>query len=88
MTIYELDREFLMNIFEKDILGKLTEREYTAIKLYYLDDKKTTLAEIGSRFHVTRERVRQIIAKALKKIRQNTINSEYSEDLRELYLEM
>jgi len=88
MTIYDIDRDFLMDVFEEDILGKLTEREYTMIKLYYLDDKKTTLEEIGNMFHVSRERVRQILAKALKKIRQNTINSEYLEELRELYMEM
>jgi len=88
MTIYDLDREFFMNVFDKEIMGHLTERERTAINMYYLDEKKTTLQDVGNQFHVGRERARQILAKALRKIRNFTMKSEYFEELIELYMEM
>lgn len=52
-------------------LHKLTPREEKVIRLRYgLDDGKTrTLEEVGKEFDVTRERIRQIEAKALRKLR-------------------
>lgn len=52
-------------------LHKLTPREEKVIRLRYgLDDGKTrTLEEVGKEFNVTRERIRQIEAKALRKLR-------------------
>ncbi len=54
-----------------EILGTLSEREAKVLRLRYgLDDgRPRTLEEVGREFHVTRERVRQIEAKALRKIR-------------------
>lgn len=55
----------------KDVLIDLTEREQAILRMRFgLDDGVThTLEEVGSVFNVTRERIRQIEAKALEKIR-------------------
>ena len=55
----------------EDVLDSLTERERRVLQLRYgLDDGRTrTLEEVGKEFHVTRERIRQIEAKALRKLR-------------------
>ncbi len=55
-----------------DVLGELTERERDVIRLRFgLDDGYArTLEEVGQHFKVTRERIRQIEAKALKKLKQ------------------
>jgi len=52
-------------------LSSLTEREAKVIKLYFGigGDNKATLEQIGDRFNLTRERVRQIKEKALRKLR-------------------
>ena len=54
-----------------DILSTLTEREQDVLKLRYglEDGKERTLEEVGKIFNVTRERIRQIEAKALRKLR-------------------
>ncbi|MFA6830062.1 MAG: RNA polymerase sigma factor RpoD [Bacilli bacterium] len=54
-----------------EVLSQLTEREARVIRLRYgLEDGRThTLEEVGREFNVTRERIRQIEAKALKKLR-------------------
>ncbi len=54
-----------------DVLGKLTPRERDVIRMRFgLDDgSPRTLEEVGRHFRVTRERIRQIEAKALKKLR-------------------
>ena len=50
-----------------EVLGTLTEREQ---KVFGLDDSRArTLEEVGKEFNVTRERIRQIEAKALRKLR-------------------
>lgn len=56
-----------------EILGALTEREQKIIKMRFgLDDGKNhTLEEVGQEFSVTRERIRQIEAKALAKLRKH-----------------
>lgn len=56
----------------EEVLATLTEREEKIIKLRFgLDDGKIrTLEEIGQEFNLTRERIRQIEAKALKKLRK------------------
>jgi RNA polymerase primary sigma factor len=57
----------------KDMLGALTEREQKILKLRFgLEDGKShTLEEVGQEFSVTRERIRQIEAKALAKLRKH-----------------
>ena len=64
---YTLLREQL-----NEVLDTLTDREQQVLRLRFgLDDGRArTLEEVGREFHVTRERIRQIEAKALRKLRQ------------------
>jgi RNA polymerase primary sigma factor len=57
----------------KDMLSALTEREQKILKLRFglEDGKQHTLEEVGQEFSVTRERIRQIEAKALAKLRKH-----------------
>ena len=57
-----------------EVLGTLTEREQKVLKLRYGlgDGRARTLEEVGREFDVTRERIRQIEAKALRKLRHPT----------------
>ena len=68
-TTHQLLKEKLYTI-----LKDLTDREERVIRLRYgLDDNRPrTLEEVGKEFNVTRERIRQIEAKALKKLRHPT----------------
>lgn len=63
---YTLLREQIL-----EVLGSLTEREQKVLRLRFgLDDGRArTLEEVGKEFNVTRERIRQIEAKALRKLR-------------------
>ena len=56
------------------VLHTLTEREEKVLRLRFgLEDGKTrTLEEVGKQFDVTRERIRQIEAKALRKLKNPT----------------
>ena len=63
---YTLLREQL-----EEVMNTLTPREAKVLKLRFglEDGKSRTLEEVGSQFNVTRERIRQIEAKALRKLR-------------------
>ena len=63
---YTLLHEQLM-----EVLGTLTEREQKVLRLRFglEDGRPRTLEEVGKEFNVTRERIRQIEAKALRKLR-------------------
>ncbi len=69
MTAYSLLKDRL-----GDVLHTLTEREQEVLKLRFglADGYSRTLEEVGKRFNVTRERIRQIEAKALRKMRHPT----------------
>ncbi len=58
----------------KRALSSLTERESEVVQLYYGFEKENslTLEEIGEQFHLTRERVRQIKEKAIRRLRHTT----------------
>lgn len=68
----------------ESVLETLTARERDVLKLRYgLDDgRMKTLEEIGQIFNVTRERIRQIEAKALRKLRHPNRNSVLKEYIR------
>src|SRR5438105_3146401 len=72
-TPSESASEQLLKEQVKKILGTLTEREQKILKLRFgLEDGKShTLEEVGQEFSVTRERIRQIEAKALAKLRKH-----------------
>ena len=59
-----------------EVLGKLPEREERVLRLRFgLDDgRERTLEEVGREFNVTRERIRQIEMKALRKLRVKQLN--------------
>jgi RNA polymerase primary sigma factor len=61
----------MLNEAVKDVLSQLSEREQEVIRLRFgLDDgQMRTLEEVGKEFGVTRERIRQIEAKTLAKLR-------------------
>ncbi|MBI2924270.1 MAG: RNA polymerase sigma factor RpoD [Verrucomicrobia bacterium] len=69
MTSYHLLREKL-----GDVLSSLTERERKVLELRFglIDGYVRTLEEVGKQYKVTRERIRQIEAKALRKLRHPT----------------
>ena len=69
MTAYSLLREKIL-----DVLDSLTERERNVLSLRFglKDGYSRTLEEVGKKFKVTRERIRQIEAKALRKMRHPT----------------
>ncbi len=69
----EAASEQLLKSQVKDMLSALTEREQKIIRLRFgLEDGKShTLEEVGAEFSVTRERIRQIEAKALAKLRKH-----------------
>ena len=54
-----------------NVLSTLTEREEKVLRLRFglEDGRQRTLEEVGQEFQVTRERIRQIEAKALRKLR-------------------
>src|SRR3989339_597824 len=60
----------------RDILDSLTPRERKVLELRFglEDDRQRTLEEVGKEFGVTRERIRQIEAKALKKLKHPSKN--------------
>ena len=69
MTAYSLLKDRL-----EDVLDTLTEREQEVLTLRFglADGYSRTLEEVGRKFNVTRERIRQIEAKALRKMRHPT----------------
>ena len=69
MTAYSLLKEKII-----DVLDSLTDRERRVLSLRFglQDGYSRTLEEVGQKFNVTRERIRQIEAKALRKMRHPT----------------
>ena len=61
----------------KDILDSLTPREAKVLRMRFGIEMSTdhTLEEVGKQFDVTRERIRQIEAKALRKLRHPSVGA-------------
>ncbi|WP_456076645.1 sigma-70 family RNA polymerase sigma factor [Hoylesella timonensis] len=74
------DNELVIESLRKEIadaLHTLNERERNVIECFYgINQPEMTLEEIGDRYGLTRERVRQIREKALRKLRKNTKNKQ------------
>ena len=72
------DRELVRESLQSEIanaLQMLTERERKIITAFYgIGQSEMTLEEIGNKFGLTRERVRQIKEKAIRRLRSNTKN--------------
>ena len=69
----------------QDLLGTLSDREQRIIRMRFgldKDGKSHTLEEVGQEFAVTRERIRQIEAKALAKLRKHKDSKKLIEYLR------
>jgi RNA polymerase primary sigma factor len=77
------DKISLREKIEKD-LENLTQREREVLELRFglLDGKDHTLEEVSNYFSVTRERIRQIEAKALRKLRHPTRSKQLKDFLR------
>jgi RNA polymerase primary sigma factor len=73
-----VDAELIMESLRSEIsyaLRMLNERERNVIKAFYgIGEPELTLDEIGEKFGLTRERVRQIKEKAIRRLRSNTKN--------------
>ncbi len=72
------DKELVIESLKTEIntaLKGLTERERNIVECFFgINRNEMTLEEIGTRFGLTRERVRQIKEKAIRKLRMNTKN--------------
>ncbi|MEI7775447.1 MAG: sigma factor-like helix-turn-helix DNA-binding protein, partial [Verrucomicrobiota bacterium] len=69
ITVIQVPKEKI-----RDVLESLTERERQVLEQRFglVDGYSRTLEEVGRQFRVTRERIRQIEAKALRKMRHPT----------------
>ena len=72
----QADRTLINESLQKEIdraLSTLTDRESEIIKMFFgLGSQEMTLEEIGDKFQLTRERVRQIKEKAIRRLRQDS----------------
>ena len=66
--VIDVNRIEARSSYIKQALAKLSPRERDIIASRYLDDRRTTLAEIGEEYGVSKERIRQIEGRALQKL--------------------
>ena len=70
------DRQLVNESLKEEItqaLRTLTEREALVVKAFFgIGEKELSLEEIGDKYGLTRERVRQIKEKAIRRLRNNT----------------
>ena len=66
---YQTAEQGILSEQINEILSELTEREQTILRLRFgfVENRIWTLEEVGREYHVTRERIRQIEGKALRK---------------------
>ena len=72
------DKQLVLESLRQEIqkaLSCLNERERTVIEAYFgIEQPEMTLEEIGAKYSLTRERVRQIKEKAIRRLRNSTKN--------------
>lgn len=78
--IKKIDLVMPRKVFDKWI-GALAPREYYVIKQRYFNDTVQTLEQVGSKCHVTRERIRQIEMRALRALSRSSKNNTYRSEL-------
>jgi RNA polymerase sigma-32 factor len=66
--VIDVNRSQARSTYIKQALDRLSPRERDIIASRYLDDRRTTLAEIGEEYGVSKERIRQIEGRALQKL--------------------
>ena len=71
--VADAEERVLHNGMLKNALGELPEREQEIIKARFLSDDPITLEKLGERFGVSRERVRQLEARAFKKLQESVL---------------
>lgn len=71
--VADAEERVLHNGMLKNALGELPEREQEIIKARFLSDEPITLEKLGERFGVSRERVRQLEARAFKKVQESVL---------------
>lgn len=72
--VADAEERALHNGMLKNALGELPEREQEIIKARFLSDEPITLEKLGERFGVSRERVRQLEARAFKKVQESVLH--------------
>lgn len=82
MPMDEAEKEILREQINNS-LSSLSEREREVLELRYglIDGRERSLEELSQQFNVTRERIRQIEAKALRKLRHPSRSSDLREFL-------
>jgi RNA polymerase primary sigma factor len=78
MTPEEVAQQMILKEKLEEVLDTLHPKEALVLKMRYgfLDGKQKTLEEVGQFFNVTRERIRQIETKALRKLRHPSRSSQ------------
>ncbi|MET4735727.1 RNA polymerase sigma-32 factor [Thalassospira sp. MBR-102] len=71
--VADAEERVLHNDMLKSAMGELPEREREIIEARFLSDDPITLEKLGERFGVSRERVRQLEARAFKKIQESVL---------------
>ncbi|OSQ48638.1 RNA polymerase sigma factor RpoH [Thalassospira alkalitolerans] len=71
--VADAEERVLHNDMLKNAMGELPDREREIIQARFLSDDPITLEKLGERFGVSRERVRQLEARAFKKIQESVL---------------
>ncbi|MDP2697925.1 RNA polymerase sigma factor RpoH [Thalassospira sp.] len=74
MLVGDAEERDLHNGMLKNALGELPDREREIIQARFLSDDPITLEKLGERFGVSRERVRQLEARAFKKLQESVLS--------------
>ena len=80
--VFQTTHDKMLGEVLSDVLSTLTPREESVLKLRYgFNGRERTLEEVGREFNITRERVRQIEEKALRKLRHPSRSKKLKEYL-------